>query len=1645
MGLVLTVLCATVCGPDPLLARPQGIQFEGGAQSRGDEIRLRLDEVADAIDRGRADRARTLLSEIADSAAYRSLLSGGGPEVDATLARISSQAKSSGAHGVMVRAGEERVARLARDRKIEDPGLLRAQRDLGIARFMNGDLNGAVSLFEHVYETRRRTLDEEDPLVLEAAQSLGVALRSSGHVDRAHALFEQVLWVREARLDPGDLHLAAARQNLALARRDLGDLAGALELEEKAVDILERALHPDHPRVVGLKVNLGWTRRALQDLTGARSLFEEALAVRERALPASHPDLLDVQEGLGLTLSSLGEPVAAYELLEAVHSSRAERLAPDHADRLRAELNLAIVLRSLGQAERARPLVEHVLAVRERRFGSDHPRVLDAQAQLGWTWLNLGDPEKGQALFEQVLGAIESGSNPSAFVLDVKEGLGRCCLARADVKGADALFRSVREARSRALPDDHPSLLRVELALAETRRALTDLEGSLSLAQHVVQVRERTLHEDNPGLVAAREQLALTLHATGDLEAARSLFEQVYASRVRTCGTDDPALVSATRNVAIARYVLGDLVGALPMYEAVHEARRRACGPDDPDLMAARQDLAGILQATGERARALELMELVLESRERTFPDGDAAVLMARWNVAAVRAEAADAREMLDGLEALHARIDETCSPLERLSAKKGLGAILFQLGESARALTILDEAHRLAERILPPIDDRLAVAKRSLATARRAEGDFIGALELEEELFALRTRRLAEDAPEVLREKLALAERRKKAGRYRDALALEREAVDVLASRNDEASRENLLLAKRGLALTYKQLGEFAPALALEDEVLRAREQTLAPGDPRVVDAKSCLAGTLRAIGELEESQELFELVSEAYRRTLPENDHELLLSELNLASVLVGLGDYERARHLVRRVLRVWGSTLPESHPDRIRAAQSLGNILTGLGDVVGAHEQYEHVEAVLSRSLPPEHTDVLYAKSNLATTTLALGDAERGLDLSEEVLRGRERTFPSEHPYVLAAKVNLAIGNGFAGHYDTALELAEEAYETCRQALSEDHDLVHRAALALALARWESGQHDGLVAVLETFLAQQRRIVEGLVRQSPRQARAMARNELAMLEGIAGMGDFVDPGTDLDSVVFRNLEGLRLASSWTTGVAMRAARRIVELSSTLAELERHGRRIAAAGQATAVRSSEDLERWRDDLILLSEERERVERRVRSVLLDHGVRVDVPDVAEIAHAIGAGSALVSFWCHRRIGRQADGETGRPSTDSLLAFTLTPEGRVRRLELGPIAAVEEAIREWRDGLHIAPDARSFPGMGVSAPEPAASEGSGERLRKLLLDPILELFPDVERLQVVLDDVLYLVPLDALPLGDGVIGDRISLHLQTSVGPIVRQAPGPRGGHGLVAVGGIDYAEWDAEDGERITAGPMQDPKTSDVTRPPLASLPGTLEEVESISSIYRSVFGATPTVLSGRRASKERLLEVAPSARYLHIGTHGWFVDINDMPADLGFQGPRGDEWCELRSTLEAFVPATLSGLALAGAGRGRDESGRFPGILTAEELVGIDLSACELAVLSACETNVGIRRAGQGIQSLQTALHAAGARTAITSLWKVDDDATRILMEQFYTYLWSGEMGKADALWKAKCDLREEGHPVRDWAAWVLSGDPN
>ena len=100
----------------------------------------------------------------------------------------------------------------------------------------------------------------------------------------------------------------------------------------------------------------------------------------------------------------------------------------------------------------------------------------------------------------------------------------------------------------------------------------------------------------------------------------------------------------------------------------------------------------------------------------------------------------------------------------------------------------------------------------------------------------------------------------------------------------------------------------------------------------------------------------------------------------------------------------------------------------------------------------------------------------------------------------------------------------------------------------------------------------------------------------------------------------------------------------------------------------------------------------------------------------------------------------------------------------------------------------------------------------------------------------------------------------------------------------------------------------------------------------------------------------------------------------------------------------------------------------------------------------LSACETNVGLRRAGLMIASLRDSLHAAGVRRAVTTLWKVPGRAAMELMSELYRRVWQNGEDVSTALWEAKKKLqaaRDErtGGPlfgVADWAAFIPSGVP-
>lgn len=93
------------------------------------------------------------------------------------------------------------------------------------------------------------------------------------------------------------------------------------------------------------------------------------------------------------------------------------------------------------------------------------------------------------------------------------------------------------------------------------------------------------------------------------------------------------------------------------------------------------------------------------------------------------------------------------------------------------------------------------------------------------------------------------------------------------------------------------------------------------------------------------------------------------------------------------------------------------------------------------------------------------------------------------------------------------------------------------------------------------------------------------------------------------------------------------------------------------------------------------------------------------------------------------------------------------------------------------------------------------------------------------------------------------------------------------------------------------------------------------------------------------------------------------------------------------------------------------------------------------DLLVLSACQTAVGDDRAALGLAGVAV---KAGARSALASLWHINDESTAVLVAEFYRQLAASE-GRAAALRGAQLRLLNEprfAHPAY-WAPFLMIGD--
>ena len=196
-----------------------------------------------------------------------------------------------------------------------------------------------------------------------------------------------------------------------------------------------------------------------------------------------------------------------------------------------------------------------------------------------------------------------------------------------------------------------------------------------------------------------------------------------------------------------------------------------------------------------------------------------------------------------------------------------------------------------------------------------------------------------------------------------------------------------------------------------------------------------------------------------------------------------------------------------------------------------------------------------------------------------------------------------------------------------------------------------------------------------------------------------------------------------------------------------------------------------------------------------------------------------------------------------------------------------------------------------------------------------------------------------------------------------------------------------------------------------------------------------------------GKNGTEESFKKLSYSNKkdIIHISTHGMYIRADDTDErihnNLMFL-------MDSNSSSSILLDEQLSRSFLVMSGGNRLPKhqtipiGMEDGILTAREIANVVLFGVDLVVLSACQTGLGDVTA-DGVWGLQRGFKKAGAKTILMSLDKVDDEATRILMVEFYKNLMSGKT-KYQSLKDAQKHLREVENGKYDdpkyWASFIM-----
>jgi CHAT domain-containing protein len=500
------------------------------------------------------------------------------------------------------------------------------------------------------------------------------------------------------------------------------------------------------------------------------------------------------------------------------------------------------------------------------------------------------------------------------------------------------------------------------------------------------------------------------------------------------------------------------------------------------------------------------------------------------------------------------------------------------------------------------------------------------------------------------------------------------------------------------------------------------------------------------------------------------------------------------------------------------------------------------------------------------------------------------------------------------------------------------------------------------------------------------------------------------------------------------------------------------------------------------------LTEKRSRLQQELGSLAAARtGARMTAYTLKQVRNVLPEDVAIVEF-VNFTFATPPRNFKRPTSVTHTLAFIVRQAGIIEVVDLNSSEKIDVAVQRWRLALG-ADDSKAVPDSARLIRSLGSEREEAQTVRKLVWDPI-EAENRLKGISIVLvsaDGSLTGVPFAALPESGEkrFLMQRIGVVTLPAPQLLPEWLPGKpetnlilkgKTAQDLLVVGGVDY-----DHVPTATNGETLGNTVEKENRRTFEKLGQSGPEAENVQRKFKRAFpDINSHSLTGIDASKDKFRQLVAQSRWIHLATHGFYAPkdylkaFGDQFLDLVSGGPSGTQ-----HGTDPSVAAVFAGFALSGANiihhasdnRLKNENG----IMTALEVGTLDLQVTDCVFISACWGGSGLPIPGEGVLSLQRSFASAGAKTVIAALWKVDDKATEMLVEEYYKNLWGTDgypqVGKLKALCNAQSTVAERflpdggqrrgfgkpsgtsDEPIKPadgprilpfyWAAFVLSGD--